>query len=329
MEPDGTRLEAALGAIVIAVIGLVVWLSFTLGGGAPAGATRHDVLLNSALGLNPDNTVAIAGVKVGVVESVVIDGRKARVRIAVDPAIVLHQGAFITLRSKSFLGEKYLDLDPGPEGAPALKDGTTLSDNPPSVEVDDILRSVSTLVSSLNNIVPPFESSARSLAELLKTEDGHAIATRLDEVAKEAVLLLQNTNGLVADSGGDVRSLLRMARERAPGIVTKLDHTVARLDAITSAIDEKRVQNAVGRVSSTMDTVDGAATDARRAMADMRQSAGRLRALLQKTESLLDRLSWIDERRVREMLQEQGVRVNVLPNSDVKKRLEELRPAQK
>ena len=77
-------------------------------------------MLDSALGLYPDNPVTIAGVPIGVVEQVTVEGKQARVKIAIRPDMPLYSNAKAAVRARSLLGEKYIDLDPGDIKQPTL-----------------------------------------------------------------------------------------------------------------------------------------------------------------------------------------------------------------
>ena len=113
MEPERKSIQILLGALILITLSTLVWLSFRLASNAPANAVSYDLILDSALGLYPDNPVTIAGVPVGVVQSVAVEGMMARVKIALRPETLLHRNAKAAVRARSLLGEKYIDLDPG------------------------------------------------------------------------------------------------------------------------------------------------------------------------------------------------------------------------
>src|SRR5688500_7114071 len=98
MEPSSWKTEVTLGALVVLALVAFVWLTFAVGGGAPSGATRYVLMMDSALGLSEDNAVAVAGVKVGVVDEIKVEGRRAKVVIAIDPGVAIHEDARAALR---------------------------------------------------------------------------------------------------------------------------------------------------------------------------------------------------------------------------------------
>jgi phospholipid/cholesterol/gamma-HCH transport system substrate-binding protein len=325
MEPRSYKMEALLGVIVLGVLALFTWLSFQIGSGAPRGAVRYHLLFDSALGLNEDNTVAVAGVKIGVVDAIGIDGRMAKVTVAVDPGVEIFENARAAVRAKSLLGEKYIDIDPGSEPAQRLAPDSTLSTNIPTVEIDQVLRASATLIASLNAMVPPLENAVTRIDGMLRDTDGEMVADEFGKVLADTSKLIQETSSLVTESSDDLQALLRLARERAPDIVNRLDTTTKKLDAVLAGLDAERIQNATERVAPTMENIDVAVQDLRLAMKEVKDASKRIDGLLLKTEEALERTEWITERNIREFLQVQGVRVQFIPDASVRRRLQQLK----
>lgn len=325
METRSRKLDALLGAIVLGVVALFVWLSFAVGGGAPRDAHRYVLLFDSALGLHEDNAVAVAGVQVGVVDEIGIEGRRARVVVALDPGVELHEDARAAVRAKSLLGEKYIDIDPGAPPAPVLASGATLENNVPTVEIDEVIRSVSQLVSSLNVIAPPLEAAVSRLDHMLHAADGEQVSKELAQTLADAGALIRETNKLVSESGDDVRVLLKLARDKGPGILDGVQSASNRVDALLASVDPKVIEAAADRVPPTLDNLDVAANDLKIAMADIRQASDRLEGLLMKVDRTLTRLDDVNERSIREFLQVEGVRVNLIPDAKVERRIRKLR----
>jgi len=325
MESGNWKAEAVLGAAVIGVIGIFVWLTFSLGGGAPQNAKTYVLLFDSALGLGEDNAVAVAGVKVGVVNSIAVDGRRARVTVLIDPEVVLRADARAALRQKTLLGEKYIDLDPGHEGMAALTSGSVIENNEPTVEIDQVIRDVSLLVSRLNNITPPLESAIARVDDALKDQDGAELAGELVGTLRDMRTLVRETNKVVKSSGDDVAVVLSMAREKGPNLIERLESASSRVDNLLAAVDPKMIEGAVNRVGPAAENIDRITTDMKVAMGDVRDAARRLDTVLARVDGTLKRLEYVDESVVREFLQVQGVRVNLIPDAAVTNRIKKLR----
>jgi phospholipid/cholesterol/gamma-HCH transport system substrate-binding protein len=102
-----------IGAVGLLVIALLLGLAFNadrlplIGGG-----TSYSAAFSEAGGIKPEDDVRIAGVKVGKVTGVDLEGTHVRVdfRVTEDVGFGTLTGA--SIRMKTILGEKYLALDP-------------------------------------------------------------------------------------------------------------------------------------------------------------------------------------------------------------------------
>ncbi len=215
MEPERKSIQVLLGALILITLSTLVWLSFRLASNAPANAVAYDLILDSALGLYPDNPVTIAGVPVGVVQSVAVEGKMARVKIALRPETTVHENAKAAVRARSLLGEKYIDLDPGDSKSPTLKPGATLTNNEKSVEIDRVIRASATLVDSLNRLTPSIERAVQILEGTLNSPDAKPVTEELSNVLQHAGDLIITTKTLLTDNQADLSAIIKNMRKRA------------------------------------------------------------------------------------------------------------------
>ena len=325
MEPGNWKAEVALGALVVAALAGFLWLTFAVGGAAPANANRYVLLLDSALGLTEDNAVAVAGVKVGIVDEIRVDGRRARITVAIAPDVAVHADARAALRQRTLLGEKYVDLDPGAEPAPLLAPGAVLQDNIPTVEIDQVIRDVAVLVDRLNRITPPLESALAHVDHMLEGEGGQRLEDQVVATLSDVRVLIKETSQLVHGSGDDVAAVIAMAREHGPGLAKRLESASGRLDDILAGIDPKMIEDAASRVAPAAENIDHITVDMRTAMADLRSAAKKLDGVLARFDHTLGKFDAVDEKTVREFFQVQGVRVNLIPDATVTSRIKQLR----
>ncbi|MCC7072921.1 MAG: MCE family protein [Deltaproteobacteria bacterium] len=325
MEPGSWKAEVALGALVVAALAGFLWLTFAVGGAAPSNAQRYVLLLDSALGLTEDNAVAVAGVKVGIVDEIRVEGRRARVGIAIAPDVQLHADARAALRQRTLLGEKYVDLDPGAAPAPVLTPGAVLENNVPTVEIDQVIRDVAVLVDRLNRITPPLESALAHVDHMLEGEGGARLEDQVVATLNDVRVLVRGTSKLVEGSGDDVAAVIAMAREHGPGLANRLESASARLDDILAGVDPKMIEEAAARVGPAAENIDHITGDMRTAMADLRTAAKRLDGVLSRFDRTLSKIESVDEKSVREFFQVQGVRVNLIPDQTVTSRIKKLR----
>ena len=143
--PSVARILVAVGfAISCFVLALFLWLAF--GGPIPLKAEgyRFTVPFKEATQLAQESDVRISGVSVGKVKSVDLsDDGYADAVIELDSAYApIPEDTRAILRSKTLLGETYVELSPGSQEAETLPEGGAL---PPaqvadSVQLDEIFR---------------------------------------------------------------------------------------------------------------------------------------------------------------------------------------------
>lgn len=134
--------ETAIGAAVLAAaIGFGVYASQTSGADA-ASDDRYEVVakFRSANGLATGADVRVAGVKVGRVESMILDPAtyKAKVVLSVDKAVELTTDAIAKIDTEGLLGGTFVDIDPG--GAEkVIAEGGTIKNTQGAVSLLELL----------------------------------------------------------------------------------------------------------------------------------------------------------------------------------------------
>lgn len=293
METERKSLQVILGALILLTLSALVWLSFKLASNAPPNAVKYDLLLDSALGLYPDNPVTIAGVPIGVVQEVSVQGKQARVKIAVRPTTALHNDAKAAVRARSLLGEKYIDLDPGTESKPVLQPGSVITRNEASVEIDRVIRASATLVDSLNRLTPSIERAVQLLEGTITSPDAKPVTEELSNVLRQAGELVLTTKQMLTENQNDISTLIRTFRAKTPGVLDKMDRLALQMEEVLLAPDSADLKATILHINETAKSLD---------------------ALAKQVAVALRRTDAITEAEIRQFLQEEGVRVKIFPS---------------
>ncbi len=144
--PSTTQL-LVITAFALACFGILLFLWITFGGPTPFKAKSYQVKVpfTEASQLAEQSDVRISGVDVGKVESIEL-GPKGHEAIALlnidDKYAPLPASTRAMLRTKTLLGETYVELSPGAAGEPTLHDGGTLpsAQVAESVQLDEIFQ---------------------------------------------------------------------------------------------------------------------------------------------------------------------------------------------
>jgi len=144
--PSTTQLLVIAG-FALSCFGILLFLWITFGGPTPFKAKPYEIEIpfNEATQLAQQSDVRISGVSVGKVQDIVLaeSGEQALAKVDIeDKYAPLPRDTRAILRTKTLLGETYIELTPGERDGPKLADGGTL---PPaqiaeSVQLDEIFR---------------------------------------------------------------------------------------------------------------------------------------------------------------------------------------------
>jgi ABC-type transporter Mla subunit MlaD len=136
-----------IAGFALSCFGILLFLWITFGGPTPFKAKSYEVKVpfNEATQLAQQSDVRISGVSVGKVQNIEEspDGQQAQATLDIDDKYApLPQGTRAILRTKTLLGETYVELTPGNADGPKLPDGGTLSSAnvAESAQLDEIFR---------------------------------------------------------------------------------------------------------------------------------------------------------------------------------------------
>jgi len=144
--PSTTQL-LVITAFALSCFGILLFLWVTFGGPTPFKAKSYQVTVpfTEASQLAEQSDVRISGVDVGKVESIELgpNGHESIALLNIDDKYApLPKGTRAILRTKTLLGETYVELSPGSNSEPALEDGEELpaAQVAESVQLDEIFQ---------------------------------------------------------------------------------------------------------------------------------------------------------------------------------------------
>jgi phospholipid/cholesterol/gamma-HCH transport system substrate-binding protein len=144
--PSTTQLLVITG-FALSCFGILLFLWVTFGGPTPFRAKTYElkVPFDEATQLAEQSDVRISGVNVGKVQKIALapNGRQALATVAIDDQYApLPESTRAILRTKTLLGETYIELTPGSREGTELADGGTLAEAnvAESVQLDEIFR---------------------------------------------------------------------------------------------------------------------------------------------------------------------------------------------
>ncbi|RAL21693.1 hypothetical protein DL240_12630 [Lujinxingia litoralis] len=159
-----------VGLLVIAGVAATVFMVTTLSGDSSMGDTpmkHYYTHFDDVTGLAVRSRIQMAGIPVGTIDAIRLDGNRARVDVSVRGDIVLYEGipapagmdvngATIAKKQASIIGDYYLELTPGTEGR-VLEDGDRIANTIKGAGPEE-------LFDRLNEITRDIEAVTGSLA---------------------------------------------------------------------------------------------------------------------------------------------------------------------
>jgi phospholipid/cholesterol/gamma-HCH transport system substrate-binding protein len=253
MRPFRERNPLPIGIAGLATAGLAILLAFNLQ--QFAGGTTYSAAFSEAGGLKPGEEVRIAGVKVGKVDSVDLDGDHVKVKFTSSAPFGTQTRAQIKI--KTLLGSHFLALDPKGSGRQPTSQEIPISRTTAPYEVVPALQDASSqlgqidtkqLATAMNTLSQTMEGSPenvrRTLAGLQKIS--RAVSSRDDEL-NQLLKHSSNVTSLLASRSGDLAVLvqnggllLQEINDRRAVIDQLLTGTVSLSQQITATIQENQ-----------------------------------------------------------------------------------------
>jgi phospholipid/cholesterol/gamma-HCH transport system substrate-binding protein len=176
---------------------------------------RVEAEFDSVAGLDDKAAVRVAGVRVGRVDGIRLEGGRAVVGLLLEEPLVLRQGSVAMIRSLGLLGDKFVELSPGEAAGPPMADGARLPGKTP-IAWDDAMAQLSELGSSLGETLSAFDpkESGETIARLLANlETTSATVQSLVGLRLLPLRARPRRSRLTCGCGPGFRSPVRVARD--------------------------------------------------------------------------------------------------------------------
>ena len=198
-----------------------------------------------ASGLTERSRVQIAGIPVGQIEGITLEGGRAKLRIAVRRDAKVRKSASLMKRSESLLGDFLLDLNPGAEPSPLLVDGDEIANVMDSQGMEKLLGSLNVITSDIQQVTD-------ALKNVLGGTEGKA---SLQTIVKNMVDISNTMNSSIAQ------------------MVPRLNSILESVDRVANDIQGLSSRES-SRIESIIGNIDGVAADVRSVMASVRKIVG-------------------------------------------------------
>jgi len=226
MKRKERALEVKVGVFLLIGVLVLIYMSLRVSKLERIQGERYFALFPTVSGLIKGAPVEVAGVVVGRVEKIELEGKMAKVRFVLSRGVVLFKDAKATLRTHGALGDKFIEIDPGTSDKEPLKPGEVILSTYVTPDIDQLLLSI-------QKTAQGFADMGEALRDLMGEEE-----TR--EAVKELVVNLR-------DSSREFKGFLTDNRVR-------LDTTISNLESFSQGLNPllEKAYSGLDQMQSTL-----------------------------------------------------------------------------
>ena len=238
-----------VGVVVLAAFVVVLWTVFFLRGYLSSQDKANYSAGYEQVGLlKVGDNVTVAGVPVGRVRSISLEGRQAVVRFTMGRDIVLNENSVALIDASDVFGEAYLQLEIN-EGAPVRPGARISGDLAPGLRdlikegvtvvqrSNLLLADASRLINRIDSLLGPGGTFSRTLDNVERfTENGLEFSERFDSYGR----LLEETMASLDSAAVRIRRAVDENQDDVSTVLAKLESASARLDTMLVAIEDGR-----------------------------------------------------------------------------------------
>ncbi|ORJ61701.1 MCE family protein [Mycobacterium simiae] len=243
MRTRATLIKFAAFAVVMAI--LTAFLFFIFGQYRTGATNGYSAVFSDVSRLKPGQSVRVAGIRVGTVDSVSLrPDKKVVVKFDADRSIVLTEGSRAAVRYLNLVGDRYLELIDGPGSSKRLPAGGEIPVNrtAPALDLDLLLGGLKPVTQGLNardvnaltsGLLQVFQGQGGTLESLFSktTSFSNALADN-DQTVQQLIDNLNTVIGTVSKDGKQFSAAIDRLEQLVTGLSNDRDTIGSAIDAL-------------------------------------------------------------------------------------------------
>lgn len=259
--------EFRVGLFVLATSAVIVAAYFWTFDGLFRGPGTYGLELTAprADGLSEGTAVKLAGVKVGSVGDISVEGGQASIELIIDDRYQLPIDSTAELKATGLLGDYFVMLELGDDEQATLGDGDQIRYGESPGDIDNITRQVENISEDVkaitgviralvedrqnqDNVTSTLQNTEELTAELarISTENRRDIRAIVESIKR----LTRSLEGVASDAGEDLDEEF----DKIKDATDTLQQTLDNLESVTGKVD--RGEGTVGALINERETVD-------------------------------------------------------------------------
>ncbi len=268
--------EFKVGLLIVIVTGLIASLTLKVSDGPGMFTTQKHLwfVLENSTGLVPNSAVRMAGIRVGKIDRIRLQEGKARVEIAIDTKLSFTKQGYVNIRAQGLLGDKVVELYPGPVGAEELPSGSQVLKVIDNGAIDEVVSDVGKISKSLGELADIITNASKGNGDA-NTPIGRIILN-IEKATK------------------DLASVTAANRDKVSDVMDSLLEITGTLDDIINGKGENGFRPAWSKAVDSLDKLNSAMGNLSEASQKLNNGQGTLGRLinddevLQKVETTMD-----------------------------------------
>ncbi len=276
-----TAAKVGMFAVVTVVVGYYMYTFIDKGASSESGYVVY-ALMDDATGIAKHSQVKIAGIPVGNITSIKLQGHRARVDIRMNPDVPLYDDATVTKVASSLLGEYYLQLTPGTEGKEELEDGDQIKNVLGATSTDDLMRQVALIAEDVRKV-------SGSLARSIGTKQGE---DNMRDTLQNLADVTEALNETVRENRQSIRNILQNVENITVKGEPQIDRILENVRVTTREVRQLMAANEQnpaesGEVRQIIQKVNRASDSLEKALSNIESATDRI----ERGEGTIGRLS--------------------------------------
>ena len=244
--------ELKVGLLMLIASAAVVGASILVTGWNPELAETYqvDVTFQDISGLQIGSPVRVAGIKIGSVENILLEGDKARVILKLFQKYQIFQDSKASVQSLGILGDKYIEIKRGDPTLPALENGDSIRITQASGSIEGVINQASDILNDVKGITSAMNQSFGG-------EEGKK---RFDRILQNIEDLTQNVNEITAsvnqrieNISDDLERFSGDLAEITSGTKNQIITTMQNFENASEGLDQMIAENRKNIVFLTQD----------------------------------------------------------------------------
>ncbi len=305
-----------LGVFVTVVLILFGYLAMRVGSVRTGGGIEVETVFDDAQGLVENGSVRIAGIQVGSIGKLRVDNGKARITLYLNPDVGMKRNVAATIKAKSLLGEKFIELIPQPGDAPALQDGDVIENTYVQAELPDLASQIGPLLAKINP--DDVGRLVRVISTILEQNEKD-----IPKVVESLGNLTVNLDRMIERNGPKIDQIVDAAFDattkagpKVERLIDTTQHTLDNANKLIEANGPRIEQFAVQLSKFDLERINRMIGEVDTAMQGMPETMKDARQLLTRTNALMggfEGLTWFD---LKHLIRDEGVVVRMMARGD-------------